>query len=102
MLQGTSSIYLAPGARMVVEVDFRGIYEAGSGARSGFLSFGEADFSATGLIGYSATDAVTGLPAAGVTVTLASAPVPAPPSLWLLGSGLALLSARLARRRARA
>lgn len=93
-LLGTQSIYLAPGAKMLIDIDFEGSYGVASGSGSGYLSFGEADFSGTGLLSYIAVDADTGLPASGVSFRLlASAPVPEPGSVPMVLLGLVALSA---------
>lgn len=99
VLLGSQSVYLASGARMIIDVDFEGSYGAASGSGTGFLSFGEADFSGTGLLGFSALDAVTGLPASDVSFTVVSSPVPAPPAAALLAAGLLLIGLQLRQQR---
>lgn len=93
-LLGTQSIYLAPGAKMLIDIDFEGSYGVASGSGSGYLSFGEADFSGTGLLSYVAVDADTGLPASGVSFRLlATTPVPEPGSVPMILLGLMALGA---------
>lgn len=93
-LLGSQGVWLAPGASLVIDVDFHGDYSVTSGS-SGFLSAGEADFRHTGTLDYVALDPVSGLRATDVTVTLLSA-VPWPPSAYLLAAGLLLVLRRTA------